>query len=60
MNNVNIKVCFFCEVWANGGIESFITEFLSHIDRSKFDFYVITAQKKNRSLPQNLNLLELK
>lgn len=60
MNDVNIKVCLYCEVWASGGIESFITEFLSHIERSKFEFYVVAAQKKKSIFTQRLESIGIR
>ncbi len=38
------KVCLFCERWASGGIESFLSNVLQHMDLSKFEVDIVAAE----------------
>ena len=38
------RICCFCETWASGGIESFLTNVLLHMDRSDLEVDIVVAQ----------------
>lgn len=38
------RICCFCETWASGGIESFLTNVLLHMDRSNIEVDIVTVQ----------------
>ena len=35
------RICIFCETWESGGIESFLTNTLMHMDRSELEIDLI-------------------
>lgn len=37
------KVCCFCECWESGGIESFLSNVLSHMDRSELEVDIVAS-----------------
>lgn len=39
-----IKICYFCELWESGGIESFLTGVIKSLDMSIFSVDVISAK----------------
>lgn len=38
------RICLFCEKWESGGIESFLTNVLTHLDLSAFSVDLVAAQ----------------
>lgn len=58
------KICVFCETWESGGIESFLTNVLKHIDLSKFEIDLIAKKIENSVFTPvlkklNINFFEL-
>ena len=39
-------ICVYCDTWGQGGIEAFITETLTHMDRKGLDFRLVCAEKR--------------
>ena len=39
-----IKICYFCELWASGGIESFLSGIIENLDTSLFTVDIIAAK----------------
>lgn len=39
-----IKVCCFCEIWESGGIESFLYNVITHMDRSMLEIDLVAAR----------------
>lgn len=38
-----VRVCYFCESWISGGIESFVYNMLSHMDLSDLEVDIVTV-----------------
>lgn len=49
-----IRVCCFCESWGSGGIESFLNNTLSYMDRSEIEVDIITACLKESVFTSDL------
>lgn len=39
------RICCFCETWASGGIESFLTKLFAGIDRDELEIDLVVAQR---------------
>lgn len=39
-----IKICYFCELWESGGIESFLDGIIGSLDQSRFSVDIIAAR----------------
>lgn len=51
------KVCLFCERWASGGIESFLSNVLQHLDLSKFEVDIVATELCDSVFTQPLERL---
>lgn len=40
------RVCYVCESWESGGIEAFITNVLTQMDLTKFEFDIVVAEMR--------------
>ncbi|BAE85109.1 glycosyltransferase [Desulfitobacterium hafniense] len=40
-----MKICFFCQIWGTGGIESFLLNMLEHMDRSDLKIDIVVEKK---------------
>lgn len=41
------RICCFCETWASGGIESFLSKLFACIDRNEFEIDLVVAQRRD-------------
>lgn len=48
------KVCIYCESWAQGGIETFLTHTLEHMERSGMRIELVCAEKQVSRLDDEL------
>ena len=37
------KICYFCEKWESGGIESVLNNIILHLDSKKFEVHIVAA-----------------
>lgn len=49
-----VKVCCFCERWESGGIESFLTNIMQHLDMERFQVDIVSACMKQSVFTQPL------
>lgn len=48
------KVCIYCEKWTRGGIETFLTETLKHMDRRNLKFHLAVASWQSDAFREEL------
>lgn len=48
------RICCFCETWASGGIESFLTNVLTHMDLSELSVDVVAVRIERSVFTQRL------
>lgn len=53
------KICLFCETWESGGIESFLTNVLSHMDLSRFEVDLVAEKIKDSVFTPKLEKLNI-
>lgn len=53
------KVCIFCEKWASGGIESFLANILSNIERENIEIEIVATCVTNSIFTEQLNALQI-
>ena len=51
------RVCIFCETWASGGIESFLTNILTRIDLSKIEVDIVVIRLEDSIFTKRLSVL---
>lgn len=39
-----LRICFFCEIWGTGGIETFLLNMLEHMDRSDLEIDIVVEK----------------
>lgn len=54
------KICLFCETWESGGIESFLTNVLSHINLSEFEIDLVAEKIENSVFTPKLKKLNIR
>lgn len=53
------KVCIFCEKWASGGIESFLTNVLSNIEQNSLHIEIVAACVEESVFTNRLDTLHI-
>lgn len=48
------KICIYCDVWAQGGIETFIANYLTHTEATDLRYTVVCSEKRASRLDSRL------